>query len=173
MKTDVNGIKTGTSGISGREPKANGQRRTLQGGVSLKRPSYRPSGGQKRPFWPSYRRGLPFVDFGFLLSPEVCTLSACMTNCVAENEVCEIRNRPRTGLEMNSRVEKVKINLVCTRCSKRIRWAWVIKYHSYQFTQFVYICSRCENVIKVVNAGEDDAVSDVSVSPTVPGASQQ
>ena len=52
---------------------------------------------------------------------------------------------------MDSRVEKVKVELVCARCSKRIQWAWVIQYSSYKLTRFVYVCSQCGSVIKVTN----------------------
>lgn len=57
-------------------------------------------------------------------------------------------NTPR----MNSRVEKAKLDLVCSHCSKRIKWAWLIQYHSYQYTQLVYVCSECEQVIRIENA---------------------
>jgi uncharacterized Zn finger protein len=57
---------------------------------------------------------------------------------------------------MNSRVQKVKIELVCARCSKRIQWAWVIKYKSFRLTRYVYVCGECGNVIKVTNACQGD-----------------
>ena len=60
---------------------------------------------------------------------------------------------------MSSRVEKVKIELVCARCSMRIHWAWVIQNKSFRYTQLVYVCSQCGSVIKVMNAlkGPDTA----------------
>jgi DNA-directed RNA polymerase subunit RPC12/RpoP len=53
---------------------------------------------------------------------------------------------------MNSHVEKTKLDAICPHCSKRIKWAWVIQYHSYQYTQLVYVCSECEQVIRMQNA---------------------
>ena len=53
---------------------------------------------------------------------------------------------------MNSRVEKAKLDFICSHCSKRIKWAWLIQYHSYQYTQLVYVCSECEQVIRIENA---------------------
>jgi DNA-directed RNA polymerase subunit RPC12/RpoP len=53
---------------------------------------------------------------------------------------------------MNSRVEKAKLDLICSHCSKRIKWAWLIQYHSYQYTQLVYVCSECEEVIRIESA---------------------
>lgn len=59
---------------------------------------------------------------------------------------------------MDSRVEKVKVELVCARCTKRIEWAWVIHYTSYRLTRFVYVCSKCGSVIKVTNAQVEIAI---------------
>jgi hypothetical protein len=53
---------------------------------------------------------------------------------------------------MNSRVEKTRLDFRCSHCAKRITWAWLIQYHSYQYTQLVYLCSECEQVIKIENA---------------------
>ncbi len=53
---------------------------------------------------------------------------------------------------MNSRVEKTKIDISCPHCFKRIKWAWLIQYHSFQYTQLVYVCSECEEVIRIENA---------------------
>jgi DNA-directed RNA polymerase subunit RPC12/RpoP len=53
---------------------------------------------------------------------------------------------------MNSRVVKSRLDAVCPHCSKRIKWAWLIQYHSFQYTQLVYVCSECEQVIRVQNA---------------------
>lgn len=55
---------------------------------------------------------------------------------------------------MNSQVQKVEIELHCIRCQRRIRWAWMITYKSFQYTQLVYVCSECGNVIKVTNAAK-------------------
>jgi DNA-directed RNA polymerase subunit RPC12/RpoP len=53
---------------------------------------------------------------------------------------------------MKSRVEKAKMDALCPHCSKRIKSAWIIQYHSYQYTQLVYVCSECEQVIRIENA---------------------
>ena len=63
---------------------------------------------------------------------------------------------------MSSRVEKVKIELVCVRCSMRIHWAWVIQYKSFRYTQLVYVCSQCGGVIKVMNAVKGPDTSEES-----------
>lgn len=60
---------------------------------------------------------------------------------------------------MNSRVEKAKLDVLCSHCSKRIKWAWLIQYHSFQYTQLVYVCSECEQVIKIENAPHAPKVS--------------
>jgi hypothetical protein len=53
---------------------------------------------------------------------------------------------------MKSRVEKTKIDVICPHCSKRIKWAWLIQYHSFQYAQLVTMCSECEQVIRIQNA---------------------
>ena len=72
---------------------------------------------------------------------------------------------------MSSRVEKVRIELVCARCSMRIHWAWVIQYKSFRYTQLVYVCSQCGGVIKVMNAvkgaGTVEESPDGSLDPAI------
>ncbi|HCA81579.1 MAG TPA: hypothetical protein DEP53_17760 [Bacteroidetes bacterium] len=60
---------------------------------------------------------------------------------------------------MNSQVQKIEIELHCVRCQRRIRWAWMITYKSFQYIQLVYVCSECGNVIKVTNAAKAPASS--------------
>jgi DNA-directed RNA polymerase subunit RPC12/RpoP len=60
---------------------------------------------------------------------------------------------------MNSHVQKVEVELQCIRCQRRIRWAWMITYKSFRYTQLVYVCSECGNVIKVTNATKAYATS--------------
>ncbi len=69
---------------------------------------------------------------------------------------------------MNSRVEKVKVELVCARCSRKIQWAWVIEYRSYRLTQYVYVCGQCGSVLKVTNARERPLLSppEMRVAPS-------
>lgn len=55
---------------------------------------------------------------------------------------------------MNSQVQKIEIDLQCIRCQRTIRWAWMITYKSFRYTQLVYVCSECGNVIKVTNAAD-------------------
>jgi len=66
---------------------------------------------------------------------------------------------------MNSRVEKAKLDVVCPHCSKRIKWAWLIQYHSYQYTQLVYVCSECEQVMRIQNAPKAPKDSPVLLNP--------
>lgn len=47
-----------------------------------------------------------------------------------------------------SAIRKKLINKVCPRCSQRIKWAWVIRYESPGFVRLVYLCHRCEGVIR-------------------------
>jgi hypothetical protein len=47
-----------------------------------------------------------------------------------------------------SAVQKKLINQVCPHCSKKIKWAWVIRYESLGFIRLVHLCSHCEQVIK-------------------------
>ena len=63
---------------------------------------------------------------------------------------------------MSSRVEKVKIELVCARCSMRIQWAWVIQYKSFRYTKLVYVCSQCGGVIKVMNDAKGTNITEES-----------
>jgi DNA-directed RNA polymerase subunit RPC12/RpoP len=67
---------------------------------------------------------------------------------------------------MNSQVQKVEIELQCIRCQRRIRWAWMITYKSFRYTQLVYVCSECGNVIKVTNATKAFATSTGSLNKT-------
>jgi hypothetical protein len=66
---------------------------------------------------------------------------------------------PTDTSRMNSRVEKAKLDVLFSHCSKRIKWAWLIQYHSFQYTQLVYVCSECEQVIKIENAPHAPKVS--------------
>ena len=50
---------------------------------------------------------------------------------------------------MVSVVGKIKVDFVCTCCSKNIGWAWVMRYEGYHFTRAIYLCPDCEAVIKV------------------------
>ena len=68
---------------------------------------------------------------------------------------------------MNSRVEKAKIDLTCTHCSRRIKWAWLIQYHSFQYTQLVYVCSECEQVIRIENAPKTPKRSPILSDPAL------
>jgi len=52
---------------------------------------------------------------------------------------------------MVSFVGKTRIDVVCARCSARIKWAWVVEYRSFHFIQFIYLCSECTSVLKVTN----------------------
>jgi hypothetical protein len=56
---------------------------------------------------------------------------------------------------MKSRIERTKLDVVCTHCSKQIHWAWAIEYHSFRYTQLVFLCSECERVIKITNVPSD------------------
>ncbi|MBM4161111.1 MAG: hypothetical protein FJ217_08430 [Ignavibacteria bacterium] len=72
---------------------------------------------------------------------------------------------------MSSLAGKVKAEIVCTHCTKRIKWAWVIKYRSYRFTQYVYVCSQCGRAIKTAKKrskhGELQNVSELAVTSDV------
>jgi hypothetical protein len=61
---------------------------------------------------------------------------------------------------MSSRVERIEINLQCVRCLRRIRWAWLITYKSFRYTQLVYVCGKCGSIIKVANASKGRNISD-------------
>jgi hypothetical protein len=67
---------------------------------------------------------------------------------------------------MVSFVGKAKIDLVCARCSKRIKWAWVVEYQSFHFVQFVYLCGECASVIKVTKERENCSASAGDGLPT-------
>jgi len=67
---------------------------------------------------------------------------------------------------MDSRVEKVKIELTCVRCSRKLEWAWVIEYTSYRLTRFVYVCGHCGGVIKVTNSRQETDVRQLPGIPT-------
>jgi hypothetical protein len=47
-----------------------------------------------------------------------------------------------------SAIRKKYINQVCPHCSKKTKWAWVIRYESLDFVRLVYLCSHCEQVMK-------------------------
>jgi hypothetical protein len=66
---------------------------------------------------------------------------------------------------MNSRVEKAKLDLICPHCSKRVKWAWLIQYQSFQYTQLVYVCSECEQVIRIENAPKVQKRSPILSDP--------
>jgi DNA-directed RNA polymerase subunit RPC12/RpoP len=82
---------------------------------------------------------LPLVDFS-------CQVYFAATTFAPSAQVA-IDTFP--GFTMSSFAGKVKTNIVCTHCGRRIRWAWVIRYRSYHLTQYVYLCSSCEQVITV------------------------
>jgi DNA-directed RNA polymerase subunit RPC12/RpoP len=69
---------------------------------------------------------------------------------------------------MNSRVEKTKLDVRCPHCTKRISWAWLIQYHSFQYTQLVYVCSACEQVIKMENAPTPRGAASLLSDPRLP-----
>ncbi len=50
---------------------------------------------------------------------------------------------------MSSLAGRSRGEFVCTHCAGRTDWAWVIKYQSYLFTQYVYLCSNCGRVMKI------------------------
>ena len=68
---------------------------------------------------------------------------------------------------MNSRVEKAKIDLICPHCAKRIKWAWLIQYHSFQYTQLVYVCNECEQVVRMENAPKASKRSPILSDPAL------
>jgi hypothetical protein len=67
----------------------------------------------------------------------------------AAGRTCRINPVRTVRPTMISLVGKARTDLVCARCSKRVKWAWVVEYRSFHFVQFIYLCSECASVIKV------------------------
>jgi DNA-directed RNA polymerase subunit RPC12/RpoP len=115
----------------------------------------------------TFRRALPpFVDSRCLLVQQFVTISSerrCdPTDCRRTSTIDPLRT---VRSDMVSHVTKAPLDVVCTRCSKRIQWAWVVEYQSYHFIQFIYLCSECGAVLKVTRkktrsfAPEEDQAS--------------
>ncbi len=47
-----------------------------------------------------------------------------------------------------SALRKKPVNQVCPHCSRKIKWAWIIRYESFGLVRLVYLCSHCEQVLK-------------------------
>lgn len=43
---------------------------------------------------------------------------------------------------------KKSVNEICPHCLHKIKRAWVIRYESPGLNRLVYLCTRCEHVIK-------------------------
>ncbi len=72
---------------------------------------------------------------------------------------------------MSSMVGKFKVDLVCPRCSKNIRWAWVVRYKGYRYARYVYLCAHCGAAIKVAKqepTSAEHAPQTLDASPSTP-----
>lgn len=70
---------------------------------------------------------------------------------------------------MITKLQKKKADLVCQHCGK-IDEIWILKYESCELTQNIYLCGKCENIIKIekniietAETREDDVNSEVKV----------
>jgi hypothetical protein len=52
---------------------------------------------------------------------------------------------------MVSIVGKLKAAVACARCSKNVSRPWVVRYTSYRFVRYIYLCPNCNSVIKITD----------------------
>jgi uncharacterized Zn finger protein len=53
---------------------------------------------------------------------------------------------------MISLMGKEKQGYSCPKCSKEVDNAWVLKYESFGYTKYLYLCSNCGYVFKIQNS---------------------
>jgi transcription elongation factor Elf1 len=50
---------------------------------------------------------------------------------------------------MTKEIEQIEINITCPICNKTISELWVAKLDSVIGVRYAYICSNCENLLKL------------------------
>lgn len=72
---------------------------------------------------------------------------------------------------MTKEINQIKTNIVCPVCNKAISDIWLAKLDSVIGLRYAYICSNCENLLKLSKERINELSVDTLLSGTILPAS--